>query len=118
MPTNEERRYVAERLREINTNEWICYGHEFDELMTASIMTACGCNFGQDWQDIEICNRLAELIEQEPERTCRMEINWDYDGDCPSYYRDYVCSECKEDFIYYKNSSVNYCPNCGAKVVD
>ena len=53
-----------------------------------------------------------------PERTCRMEIDWDYDGDCPAYYRDYVCSECKEDFIYYKNSRVSFCPNCGARVTE
>lgn len=103
MPTNDERRYVAERLREINPSEWICYGHEFDERITAELMTACGCNFGQDWQDMELCDRLAELIEPEPERTCeRGEEFWE-------------CTSCG---MHGLHDSWYYCPNCGAKVVE
>ena len=79
--------------------------------------------FAPEWdghtpdQAIERIGKLTRH-EPEPERTCRMEIDWDYDGDCPAYYRDYVCSECKEDFIYYKNSHVSYCPNCGSRVIE
>lgn len=77
--------------------------------------------FAPEWDGhtpAQAIDRIGKLTRHETERTCRMEINWDYDGDCPAYYRDYVCSECKEDFIYYKNSRVNYCPNCGTKVVE
>lgn len=65
--------------------------------------------------------QLADLIEPEPERTCRME----YDH----VHCDYVCSACGEwhntgtydacdadDVILLR--PYKYCPNCGAKVVD
>ena len=110
MTSNEERRDVAARLRNYeNLRE------SFRESPICAFLDALGVGY-LDWKGV--CNRLADLIEPEPERTCRMELNWDYDGDCPAYYRDYVCSECKEDFIYYKNSRVSYCPNCGARVVE
>lgn len=110
MPTNDERREVAARLRNYeNLRE------SFRESPICSLLDALGVGY-IDWKGV--CSRLADLIEPDPERTCRMELNWDYDGDCPAYYRDYVCSECKEDFIYYKNSRVSYCPNCGARVVE
>ena len=65
-----------------------------------------------------IMDELLRLNGYVPERTCRMDLNFDYDGDCPAYYRDFVCSKCKDDFIYYKHSRINYCPHCGAKVVE
>ena len=115
MPTDEERREVAAKLRSM-TN------YEYSSMFIDEIIGACigGDLYDDEYQllDCKIVNRLADLIEPEPERTCRMEIDWDYDGGCPAYYRDYVCSECKEDFIYYKHSRINYCPNCGAKVVE
>lgn len=49
-------------------------------------------------------NRLADLIEPAPERTCYPVLE---DGTL-------VCSECGEDIDGY---GWNYCPNCGAKVV-
>lgn len=112
MPTNEERREIAENLRNMTVRGQCRYAEQFYELLEETVM------YSWDFHEFEdVAERLADLIEPEPERTCRMEVNWDYDGDCPAYYRDYVCSECKDDFIYYKHSRVNYCPNCGAKVV-
>lgn len=104
---NDERRYVAARLREIDTSEWSCYGHEFDERMTAELMTACGCNFGQDWQDMELKDRLADLIEPEPERTCRYEST----NRCT-----WACTSCGRE-VDVLHRGYNYCPNCGAKVI-
>lgn len=76
--------------------------------------TSCGSAGGYRNTEQEAIDAWNTRIE----RTCRIEEDWDYDGECPAYYRDYVCSECKEDFIYYKHSRISYCPNCGAKVVE
>ena len=111
MPTTDERREVAARLRELYPDDVLPPSSQ----VRIDICYTIGCGFGQEHQGEKIHKRLADLIEPE-ERTCRMEIDWDYDGDCPAYYRDYVCSECKEDFIYYKSSRVSFCPSCGARV--
>lgn len=100
MPTDEERREVAARLRRIEIKSW----HDgIDEV--CALEDACGCSIGQDWQDIELKDRLADLIEPEPERTCRwkhIEGTW-------------FMSECGER--YDRVIPDNYCPNCGARVV-
>lgn len=69
MPTNDERRDVAARLRELDTSRLY---DGMDEV--CALEDACGCDVGQDWQDMELKDRLAELIEPEPERTCKMEL--------------------------------------------
>lgn len=43
------------------------------------------------------------------ERTCRMET----EESCQNWMS---CSECHAD--YYNDQPINYCPNCGAKVVE
>lgn len=50
--------------------------------------------------------RLADLIEPEPERTCRM-----IDNGC-----ELCCSECDGRHEY--DEEPNYCHNCGARVVE
>ena len=129
MTTNEERRDAAARLRMLDASEWSCYGQEFD-----AIMDACECNFGQCWQDMELCERLADLIEPEPvcianvtitaeqiekikadvlkvleqpERTCK--YIWDANRHV------WFCSECGG--LKPCSDSVNYCCYCGARVV-
>ena len=69
MPTNDERRDVAARLRELDTSRLY---DGMDEV--CALEDACGCDVGQDWQDMELKDRLADLIELEPERTCKMEL--------------------------------------------
>ncbi len=102
MPTNDERRKVAARLRN-NAGQkpsWVipwavfndAYEHECDELHA----------------------RLADLIEPE-ERTCHMrDANWD-DGQrtwgC-------ICSACGAKHEHKRSVWMRYCPKCGAKVVD
>lgn len=100
MPTSDERREVARRLRN-NADQkpdWVipwavfndAYGHE----------------------GVELINRLADLIEPE-ERTCRVIMKWDgLDG------RDHVCSKCGTYFDDKKWHEQKFCPNCGAKVVE
>lgn len=104
MPTNDERREVAARLRN-NAGQkpsWVipwavfndAYEHECDELHA----------------------RLADLIEPE-ERTCRMRVRENARGN-PKHFLMYVCSECHGAVIHDKYDPIYYCPNCGAKVVE
>ena len=114
MPTNEERREVAARLRGIVEKTWYTSWHEL-----YTIKNACGCYDEQDSQDMVLKDRLADLIEPEPERTC---------SDIAEGMR-FECSECGctvrltcDDYptitAYCLALVPNYCPNCGAKVVD
>lgn len=63
-----------------------------------------------------ICDTVEEAVElwnRRAERTCRMELLWTdgEDGEC------YECSECG-DIAFTHCDAPEYCPNCGAKVVD
>ena len=116
MPTNEERREVAARLRDIDTSN--CYTSR--DVLRA-IEDACRCNVGQDWQDMaELKDRLADLIEPDPERTCKAIDDFVLPGQKQTYpYK--ICSNCHSDFPRLISGDgflvENYCPNCGAKVV-
>ena len=110
MPTNEERRDVAARLRELDTSRLY---DGMDEV--CALEDACGCDVGQDWQDMELKDRLADLIEPEQERTCALtHRSWD-DGMCTWGVE---CSECGSRFSYETGTCWRYCPSCGAKVVE
>ena len=111
MPTNKERRDVAARLRDIDAKTWHTTWHEL-----CAIKNACGCYAGQDKQDVELKDRLADLIEPE-ERTCRMKKKeskyvlsgwWECD-ECGIVY-----PPCNEEIALW---ALQYCPHCGAKVV-
>lgn len=94
MPTNDERRDVARRLRSISGSH-VTKG-EYEK----AIMLKDGCD------ELE---RLADLIEPEPERTCnRITI---YSMDFRESYKG--CSECHNPL----NVLDAYCSRCGAKVV-
>ena len=87
MATDDERREVAARLRDIG--EKICYTSR--DVLRA-IQDACGCNVGLDWEDMEeLRDRLADLIEPEPERTCKFIPFIEDDG---SVFIE-NCSECE-----------------------
>ena len=109
MPTNEERREVAARLRDIGVKTWHTSWHEL-----YAIKDACGCYTWQDCQDVELKDRLADLIEPDPEITCEFDSQ--------------VCGKrrCKRCGAFVSVDSVwdcsgcipaKYCPNCGAKVI-
>lgn len=100
MNSNEERREVAARLRNYEGLR-----ESFRESPICAFINALGFGGYLDWKDI--CNRLADLIEPEPEpeRTCRykhIEGTW-YKTSCGERYDGVV--------------PPNYCPNCGAKVI-
>ena len=103
MPTNEERREVAARLRNYeNLRE------SFRESPICAFIDALWVGY-LDWEGV--CNRLADLIEPEPERTCKFIPFIEDDG---SVFIE-NCSEC--DAAVLSRCEFNYCPNCGAKVV-
>lgn len=118
MPTNEERREVAARLRE--------HARTVRCVSQACVLNYCigedECgNYGVEGCEgcfIKSLNRLADLIEPEPERTCHM----------TKYGPEYVlagwwaCSECgpvyppcNEEIAAW---ALQKCPRCGAKVVE
>lgn len=100
MPTNEERREVAEKFRKEADN-----GEPF---VTASIVGLSDLSYG-DWKagrnDAECWNWLADLIEPEPERTVTPVL------DKSSWYI-WRCPECGQPI----NKADNYCSSCGVKV--
>lgn len=123
MPTNDERREVAKNLRELEVGDFTD-GRFYD---WGEVETALGLvDYGSWYEEADVL-RLADLIEPEPERTCRMvEVET---GDVADY-RDtdeviFHCESCHVDrgiFSYDEDGNVyserpKYCPNCGAKVV-
>ena len=124
MPTDDERREVAERLRRAwaNVPDKNSVRHHMRVLY--EIYAAVGLN--DDGVDaIDLFDRLADLIEpscdRDAERTCR-------DTDCDT--ESITCSECGEITRYtlfwvdvdggktVKGHRPRFCSNCGAKVVD
>ena len=107
MPTNDERREVAENLR----NMCICgcrYKEEFYDLLVETVMRAWDFHEFSD-----VADRLADLIEPE-ERTCHMrDTSWD-DGQCTW---GCICSECGAKHEHERSGWMNFCPNCGARVI-
>lgn len=110
MPTNEERREVAMELR--RTARDTLNGYSFQRAVEGIAFGTIG---DRTWR--QTLTRLADLIEPELERTCRNTTRHRYYG--------FECSECKWS-AYEPNDygndvrfdDFNYCPNCGAKVVD
>ncbi len=115
MPTNYERREVAERLREFAAD---CKDEACDSMHFA--MYACWSDKGvfEAYNTSEALARLADLIEPEPERTCRIEKR----------RGDWCCAECDavvgtddpESELYVDGNVIemwSFCPNCGAKIL-
>lgn len=122
MPTNEERREVAKKIRELTEDVW-SLAREWEE---EGIFTN-----GQDQADYyqihsaifgnlpaehmhpcdydKLHERLADLIEPEPERTCRK-----VPGRMRYGERKPKCSECGYSL---GDPRWFYCPKCGAKVI-
>ena len=107
MPTTEERREVAARLRNLA-------GHKAaDEELT---LDALGLYRGENIEGYDTYGvmQLADLIEPEQERTCALtHRSWD-DGMCTWGVE---CSECGARFEHETGECWRYCPRCGAKVV-
>lgn len=108
MISNDERREIAARLREIaNTNEGHIGMDRVNRVLhdAKTILGTSGLASVAD-----VLRRYADLIEPEPDRTCKAEqIPY-----MPGCYEGYWCSVCH--CIDFESDEPNYCPNCGAKV--
>lgn len=108
MPTNKERREVANELR--YTASHSLNGYSFQRAVEGIVFGTLG---DRPWR--EIMTRLADLIEPE-ERTCTIK-HWNNASGVA-----FTRGECSECGGYLLENSVTYeprpyCPQCGAKVV-
>ena len=67
MPTNNERKEIAARLR-----NWESFRETFRESPICAALDVLNVEGYLDWRGV--CELLADLIEPEPERTCKMEL--------------------------------------------
>lgn len=126
MPTNEERRKAAKRIM-----DWCpqSFAHP-----TEIVRAALGLKEGELMDTntrMNLAERIADLIEPEPERTCKNLNKGETDGVI------FVCSESDayidvgeswaagiftnyHDFSRNSSSQIDqsFCPNCCAKVID
>ena len=107
MISDQNRRDIAKKFREYDVTE-------FKESAIVPFLECLGHDY-MDWRGI--LNELADLIEQEPEHTCK---------NLATRKDDFYCSECGcevvgcmvDDFGSFDNPlCFSYCPNCRAKVV-
>lgn len=122
MPTNDERREVAKKLRELEVGDFPD-GRFYD---WGEVETALGLvDYGSWYKEADVL-RLADLIEPEPERTCRMDKS-EFADFAPEYEGLYSCLKCGEETAVL--ACVNedgdmewvkprFCGFCGAKVVE
>lgn len=112
-PTNEERMDIADSLRNM-CRYGCCYAEQFYELLKETVMDSWDFH---DYRDV--AERLADLIEPAPERTCHNDSTKKGNG-------VFLCSECgidldiadlgEEDLdVFYEP---NFCPNCDAMVTN
>lgn len=116
MPTNEERREVARKLREL-TGTFITIGD-----LESALCIDMSSGRVDIARDAESISSLADLIEPDPERTCRNVFGEDKFVTHPESM--FKCSECGchvtdcESYAINIEGKWNYCPNCGLKVVE
>lgn len=119
MPTNEERREVAERLRE-NAESNPRMGLLLNVAFADGSLRPEG-SFEWEVSSHDAALRLADLIEPE-ERTCRNIADETY----REFGEPFKCSECGADphdgenfFCGFSSGEYDwhFCPNCGARVV-
>lgn len=103
--SDEERREVARKLRDVTEEElrYVFLG----EALNFAVGGRCLDDEGDIGEKL-ILNRLADLIEPAPERTCR--YVWD------EIQRAWKCSECGG--LEPVCDDPKYCIDCGARVVD
>lgn len=104
MVNDKERCEVAAKLRNLDERVLDCREYEH-----RAICTVIGCWGDGEYSDMELKDRLADLIEPEPERTC----TWTWNVE--EGYWD--CSNCGEISPEDYHKIPNYCPDCGTRIV-
>lgn len=106
MPSNDERRQVAARLRDYATRD-------FEESNPWWYLSKAITGSFAAYDDVgEYFTDLADLIEPEPPRTCRVE-RMEIDE-----FGRYFYLSCGHMQMTHNNSALPYCPICGAKVIE
>lgn len=113
MSTSEERREVAERLR--NEGRALDAIDATTEIASLTLDDALGINHMSGWCDV--FERLADLIDPQ-ERTCRI-ARIGGDAIAAGWY---ACSECGLVYPPCNDDTakwaLRFCPHCGARVVE
>ena len=120
MVTDDERRAAANTIRRYNRQANCMY-----------LIKYAACKGDLDASESAFLNRLADLIEPEPERTCMVVTDKNTVSQTQEVHTKY-CSECSyvfgreqhrqllpgldEEFVLYAVQIPDYCPGCGAKV--
>lgn len=109
IPTQEERREVAQRIRNyLKTYQSPTWRDLF------LIVFGDSENYSK-YRLYMILDHLADLIEPEPERTCKKR---NHNTNC-DYMKCFSCSQCNAGWFEDINDKpFSYCPHCGAKVVE
>lgn len=108
--TNDERRRFAAKLRDFES----LYNNMFEESPIHGMLGAKGYVLMDDWQ--KLCERIADYVEPEPERTCRIDTSRYENGGTVS------CGACGKRIPTKSRSTKTveakypYCPWCGARV--
>lgn len=107
MPTNDERRQVAARLRELIKQYGMPNGERFYELLDRTLDDPSGYH-----SYVSVTLYLADLIEPEPERTCQVIAR--HDG--PNVYEHEL--SCGHSCEWVWDGPPAFCPACGSKVIE
>lgn len=114
MILNEERKQVATKLRNYDSLREL-----FRESPICAFFHVLGVENCLNWKGV--CNRLADLIEPEEERTCTFSIaqgciNRPICSACGYEADAYDCDHWIENDASFWEYSRNFCDGCGAKV--
>ena len=112
MPTDVERREVAARLR-----NWESFRETFRESPICAALDVLNAEDYLDWRGV--CELLADLIEPEPERTCKMELV--KSGPIYTVWRFSCCGYEHSENVTDGGATElpgTRCPKCGAVVDD
>lgn len=112
MISDDERRAVARRLRR-SRSEWSGMGWR---LWLGPKFCAVVLSDGNRDELEDAANRLADLIEPEPERTCNVESSH-VEQEIGDYSYLEVELSCGHAFTWDDGTPPDYCPYCGARVV-
>lgn len=115
MENNEERRRVSARLRDMADSRYCETKNTL--VLTGALLAVLGLDAASGTVE-DIMRRIADLIEPEPERTCRIKqhrcTNCDHEINVRAYFTNVVL----DDGCWTAESrTANFCPNCGAKVI-
>ena len=111
--SDDERREVASSLKHCDI---VCSGSgRYPYTFNGSV---CGCMLvGQSDTAVRAATSfLADLIEPEPERTCRVESSHEVESDgCYSYFEHELT--CGHEIACGDQLPPSYCPECGRRVL-